>query len=267
MKTIFVSIATFFLCGVMLQAQTDTMYVMKAGVVINKQSIKLADVDSIVFYNPDLRSAITINNSKANMVINESRAFVAIIDNAITNKTVIWSVEPTNTGGTINADPNHNNVGIYKAPAVAGVYKIYAKLVSDPKQTASVEITVSDIAIDDEQIFYNGNVYGVQNGPTNPTVFTIDRERLITTVINYHYFNGGAFPGKISLRHSDGEIYGPWQTSGTVGQGGVTNAYWNCYPLVKIKAGTYTVIDSDPSTWSHNSSSNKAGFTWIRAMK
>ena len=28
------------------------MYVMKAGVVINKQSIKLADVDSIVFYKP-----------------------------------------------------------------------------------------------------------------------------------------------------------------------------------------------------------------------
>ena len=35
-----------------LKAQTDTMYVMKAGVVINKQSIKQVDMDSIIFYNP-----------------------------------------------------------------------------------------------------------------------------------------------------------------------------------------------------------------------
>ena len=36
------------------QAQNDTMYVMKAGVVINKQSVKVADVDSIIFYKPPL---------------------------------------------------------------------------------------------------------------------------------------------------------------------------------------------------------------------
>jgi len=48
--------ALSFLSAVMLHAQTDTMYVMKAGVVINKQSIKLADVDSIVFYNPVITS-------------------------------------------------------------------------------------------------------------------------------------------------------------------------------------------------------------------
>jgi hypothetical protein len=216
---------------------------------------------------PDPDPKITIGISKAYMVINESRAFVVVFDNSITEKTLTWSVEPANTGGTIYADPNHNNVGIYEAPSEAGVYKVYAKLVSDPTQKAYVEITVSDVAIDDEQIFYNGNIAGVQSGPSNPTVFTVDGERLITTVTNYHYFNDGAFPGTISLQHSDGTIYGPWQTSGSVGQGGVTNAYWNCYPLVEIKAGTYTVIDSDPSTWSHNSGSNYSGFTWVRAMK
>lgn len=52
MKTIYIAIATFFLSAALLQAQTDTMYVMKSGVVINKQSIKLADVDSIIFYKP-----------------------------------------------------------------------------------------------------------------------------------------------------------------------------------------------------------------------
>jgi hypothetical protein len=216
---------------------------------------------------PEPEPKISFDISKANMVINESRAFVVVFDQSLTEKTVTWSVEPVNTGGTVNEDPTHNNVGIYIAPATAGVYEVHAKLVSDPTQKAQVEITVSDFAIDDEQIFYNGNIGGVQNGPINPTVFTVDRERLITSVMTYHYFNSGAFPGTIALHHSDGTIYGPWQTYGLVGQGGVANAYWICYPLVRIKAGTYTVIDSDPSTWSHNDESNYSGFTWVRAMK
>ncbi len=52
MKKIFLAIATLFLSAGFMQAQTDTMYVMKSGVIIHKQSIKLADVDSIVFYKP-----------------------------------------------------------------------------------------------------------------------------------------------------------------------------------------------------------------------
>jgi formylglycine-generating enzyme required for sulfatase activity len=42
------------------QAQNDTMYVMKAGKVILKQSIKAADVDSIIFYNPIKSPSITL---------------------------------------------------------------------------------------------------------------------------------------------------------------------------------------------------------------
>jgi hypothetical protein len=216
---------------------------------------------------PNLNPKIKMSSSKANMVVNESRAFVVIFDEGINDKTLAWSVEPTGTGGTVKADQSYNKVGIYTAPANAGVYKVYATLVSDPTINCYVEVTVTDLALDDEQIFYNGNIAGVQNGPTNPTVFTIDRARLITNVTNYHYFNGGIFPGTISLRHSDGTTYGPWQTYGTVGQGGVANAYWNCYPLETIKAGTYTVVDSDPTTWSHNQGSNGCGFTWVRAMK
>ena len=155
---------------------------------------------------PEPEPKITFDISKANMVIDESRAFVVVFDQSITEKTVTWSVEPSNTGGTINEDPNYNNVGIYKAPATAGVYKVHAKLVSDPTQKAYVEVTVSDVAIDDEQIFYNGNIGGVESGPTNPTLFTVDRERLITSVMTYHYLNSGAFPGTIALRHSDGTI-------------------------------------------------------------
>ncbi len=38
------------------QAQNDTMYVMKDGVVINKQSITTEDVDSIIFYQPTIEA-------------------------------------------------------------------------------------------------------------------------------------------------------------------------------------------------------------------
>jgi hypothetical protein len=214
----------------------------------------------------EAESKISFGVSEAYMMTNESRAFVVVFDNSITAQTVTWSVNPAN-GGIISEDPTYNNVGIYKASASSGVYKVCATLVSDPSQKACIEITVSEFAINDEQIFYNGNIGGVSNGPTNPTTFTIDKELLITSIMNYHYFNQGALPGTISLQHSDGTVYGPWQTWGIVGQGGVINAYWVFYPLVKIKPGTYTVIDSDPSTWSHNYESGYAGFTWIRAMK
>ncbi|MCU0459189.1 MAG: hypothetical protein MUE37_08915 [Bacteroidales bacterium] len=214
----------------------------------------------------EINQKLSFGIPEAYMVANESRAFVVVFDNSITDQSVTWSVEPEN-GGIITEDPTFNNVGIYKAPADNGVYKVYATLVSDPNQKACVKITVSDTAIDDELLFSNENIGGVQNGPTNPTVFTTDKERLITYIHDYHYFNGGALPGTISLKHSDGTIYGPWQTWGIVGQGGVTNAYWVFHPLTKIKPGSYTVIDSDPSTWSHNSGSNYCGFTHIRAMK
>ena len=214
----------------------------------------------------EINKNLSFGVDEAYMVINESRPFVVVFDNSITDQTVTWSVEPAN-GGIITVDPLYNNVGIYKAPVENGVYTVLATLVADPNQKASVKITVSDAAIDDELIFSNENIGGVQNGPTNPTVFTTDKERLITYIHNYHYFNGGALPGTISLKHSDGTIYGPWQTWGIVGQGGVTNAYWVFHPLTKIKAGPYTVIDSDPSTWSHTGESNYCGFTHVRAMK
>jgi len=52
MNKIFLTIALFFFSAALVQAQTDTMYVMKGGVVTHKLSIKLADVDSVIFYKP-----------------------------------------------------------------------------------------------------------------------------------------------------------------------------------------------------------------------
>lgn len=52
MKNVILTIATVVLFAIGLQAQNDTVYFMKNGIVINKQSIKTADLDSMIFYNP-----------------------------------------------------------------------------------------------------------------------------------------------------------------------------------------------------------------------
>lgn len=44
--------AILLLLAVGAQAQSDTIYFMKKGMVVNKQSIKTTDVDTIVFYKP-----------------------------------------------------------------------------------------------------------------------------------------------------------------------------------------------------------------------
>lgn len=110
-----------------------------------------------------------------------------------------------------------------------------------------------------------GNTGGVQNGPTAPTTFTVNEPFRVTYVMTYHWNYGrGARPGAIAMRHSDGTVAGPWQASGSDGQGGVKNAYWVCEPNVVIKPGTYTIVDSDPSTWAQNPQSGGRGHVEIK---
>jgi hypothetical protein len=119
----------------------------------------------------------------------------------------------------------------------------------------------------DPVIYTNGNNRGVQNGPTKATTFVIDAPHLVTFIYTYHYLNGGKLPGKIGLKHTDGTMYGPWRAEGAVGQGGVPNAYWFVLPYVELKAGSYTVTDSDTETWSYNRRSSNAGFVVIRGFR
>ncbi|MBK8055869.1 MAG: hypothetical protein IPK35_22015 [Saprospiraceae bacterium] len=135
-----------------------------------------------------------------------------------------------------------------------------------PEQGADKGVNPAD-AKTEEKVFDNGNIGGVSNGPTNPTQFTFTDATIITRIENYHYFNGGKKPGTIGLRNSSGKNYGPWQAYGLIGQGGVQNAYWAVLPNIEVQAGTYTVIDSDPSTWSYNSQSKGCGFTTIWTSK
>jgi len=122
------------------------------------------------------------------------------------------------------------------------------------------------VALEQDVLWSNNNIYGVQNKPENPTYFTLEEDCNISAIINYHYFNGGVTPGTISLIGQDGAKYGPWKAKGRLGQGNVENAYWDAFPNIQLKAGTYQVIDSNVETWSHNSESSFSGFTEVRGI-
>jgi len=110
------------------------------------------------------------------------------------------------------------------------------------------------------KFFDNGNIYAVQNQPTRSTVFTLSKPTHVTKIMTYHWNDGfGAQAGKIALRKSTGETYGPWEAEGLPGQGGVPSAYWVVEGDAELPAGTYTIIDSDPSTWAQNAASSGAG--------
>ncbi len=115
-------------------------------------------------------------------------------------------------------------------------------------------------------VLNSNNTGSVHNGPTVPTTFTINATNLLTYIQDYHWNNGqGLTPGTIGLKDQNGVIYGPWQAVGKPGQGGVVNAYWEVDPNVLIPAGTYTIIDSDSSTWSCNSGSEGRGMSLVKS--
>ncbi len=114
-------------------------------------------------------------------------------------------------------------------------------------------------------IFSNGNIGGVSNNPTSSPTFTLTNTYQIISITNYHWNSArGASPGTIGLKDSAGKTYGPWAVTTRPGQGGVSNAYWDALPDIVLGPGTYTVIDSDTSTWSHNSESKNQGMSIVK---
>ena len=113
------------------------------------------------------------------------------------------------------------------------------------------------------KLFDLGNVYGVTKGAKAPT-FTLEKAAIVTEMMTYHYIvGGGPTPGTIGLKAADGTVYGPWSTTGLDGQGAVKNAYWDAKPNAEVPAGTYTVMDSDPGTWSTNDQAKGLGFVTV----
>ncbi len=139
-----------------------------------------------------------------------------------------------------------------------------------PSATASAGATAASCPISigsGDYIFNNWNICLVKNGPTKDTTFTIDKDYLITFIATYHWNDGkGALPGgkEISVKSSDGTIYGPWPVTTSPGSGGAADVNWECHPPgITLPAGTYTVVDPDPATWSQNDASGNKGFARV----
>ena len=114
-------------------------------------------------------------------------------------------------------------------------------------------------------VFTHNKPPGGGRNPPRATTLNPPGATLVTRVMTYHWNDGHGTqaPGTIALRSASGRIYGPWQASGTPGQGGVPNAYWVATPDMELPAGRYTVIDSDPRSWAQNSESGGAGIAVI----
>ena len=210
---------------------------------------------------------VTVNTPTATMNPGETRVFSAAVVTGAEDASVTWSTSPADAG-TLTARDASSIVFTAPSPAGGGQVQLIATSVADPTATATVTITVRAAAVVADVIFNNGNIGGVDSSaavPSAATRFELLVGRHLTYFDSYHYFNNGILPGQLSLRHDDGTVYGPWQTTGIPGQGNVSNAYWICYPEVDLKAGWYTVIDSDPATWSFNGESGGAGFVKLMA--
>lgn len=114
------------------------------------------------------------------------------------------------------------------------------------------------------RLFNNWNPASVTNKPTKATQVQFQGPTMIVQVMNYHWNDGrGVAPGTIALRDQAGKTYGPWQARATAGTGGAQNVNWIVEPRAVLPSGIYTVVDSDPGTWSQNSGSGGAGFTQL----
>jgi YVTN family beta-propeller protein len=115
-----------------------------------------------------------------------------------------------------------------------------------------------------QEIYDGWNADGVSNNPSIDPTLTISRSWTITKIGDYHYNNGaGQDPttvnGKISIYdNTSGALIGSWTASTLENTDdlGFTclgpNMCWAVYPNVTLKPGTYTIVDSDPPTWSYS---------------
>ena len=104
-------------------------------------------------------------------------------------------------------------------------------------------------------------------GPTAPAEFAIEAPRYITHIHTYHWNHGnGSMPGRVSLRRADGKLFGPWEVRAFSGHNNAPNVNWVTEPKFVLPAGRYTVLDSEPETWSYNRESGNTGFAIVKGL-
>jgi hypothetical protein len=109
-------------------------------------------------------------------------------------------------------------------------------------------------------LFNTLNLAAVSPSPTVPAAFSTTATYTIVSIATYHWQDGRT-PGSIGLEGTAGTSLGSW-----VAQGDNHNYYWYVRPNVTIGPGTYTVIDSSPSTWSYNLLGLSSGMGFTRVL-
>jgi hypothetical protein len=120
------------------------------------------------------------------------------------------------------------------------------------------------------KLFDNSNGQGIMNGASAPTFSTKGHAYCLSQIATYHWNNGtGATPGTIGLTvvsglGGAGNVLGPLAATGSSGQGGAQNVNWTASAATPIVLdGSYSCLDSDPSTWSQNQASGGHGFCTV----
>lgn len=116
--------------------------------------------------------------------------------------------------------------------------------------------TDGDSAAADGKLWMVGNDGGVENGG-KPATVTLASASHIDEIWTYHYNNGAGAPaGIITMTSADGTVVGTFQADLMNG------VYWVAKVDLDVPAGTYTISDSDPATWSQNGATDGQGHTW-----
>lgn len=176
--------------------------------------------------------------------------------------------------------------GVFTAPSRIGAYQVTAEytrwdgtLVTATGYVAVTPVGKSgdDFSVDEapkaadpaslELVLEVVSQGATSNGGKAPS-FTLTQPRRVREITTYHWNdgNGTAAGGTITLKGPG--IAQAFKANRTgAGQGGVPNAVWMADLDVTLQPGTYTVSDSDPSTWAQNSETKGLGMTWVRAEK
>jgi uncharacterized protein (TIGR02145 family) len=132
-----------------LQAQNDSIYFWKTGVLLEKRSIKTADLDSITFKRPLLTTVTICNQVWATRNLNVSTYSDGTIIPQVTDP-YQWSQLSTGAWCYINNDPSTEAVygKIYNWYAVAGIYNFASTF--DPTLRKKLAPTGWHVPTDDE---------------------------------------------------------------------------------------------------------------------
>ncbi|TAN43575.1 MAG: tetratricopeptide repeat protein [Nitrospirae bacterium] len=127
-------------------------------------------------------------------------------------------------------------------------------------------------------LFQTNTTARVYDKPSQKTYFGLNSPTRITKISTYHWNEGkGVEPGTIGLMDVfRGRTIGTWNVTATksmfdltpgaawpVQGDGPPYRYWIVQPDVDLPAGTYEILDSNPSTWSQNVETNNRGVAWV----